>query len=87
MKQSVEQFYEELADCLQRYLPGGEIEVIEMNMLRLKVRIYIAVSFFMLTVHKKLVSRLFKKEKESSVLTTSMVGTFIPLANLKIMFK
>ena len=47
MKQSVEQFYEELADCLQRYLPGGETEVIEMNMLRLKVRIYIAVSFFM----------------------------------------
>lgn len=87
MKQSVEQFYEELADCLQRYLPGGETEVIEMNMLRLKVRNYIAVSFFMLSVRKKLVSRLFKKEKESSVLTTLMVGTLIPLANLKIMFK
>lgn len=47
MKQSVEQFYEELADCLHRYLSGGETEVVEMNMLRLKVRIDIAVSLFM----------------------------------------
>lgn len=46
MKLSVEQFHEKLVDCLRKYLPAGEIEVIEMNMLRLKVRIYIAVSFF-----------------------------------------
>jgi hypothetical protein len=46
VKLSVEEFHQELVDDLLKYLPGGDLEIIEMSILRLKVRFYIAVSFF-----------------------------------------
>ncbi len=46
MKLSVEKFHQELVDAVRQYLPSGDLEIIEMSILRLKVRFYIAVSFF-----------------------------------------
>jgi hypothetical protein len=46
VKLSVEEFHQELVDDLLKYLPSGDLEIIEMSILRLKVRFYIAVSFF-----------------------------------------
>lgn len=46
MKLSVEEFYSQLFDALQRHVPSGDLEITEMNMLRFKGRIYIAVSLF-----------------------------------------
>ena len=46
MKLSVEEFHQELVDDLLKYFPSGDLEIIEMSILRLKVRLYIAVSFF-----------------------------------------
>lgn len=46
MKLSVEEFRKELIKALGKYLPNGEIEMVEVNTLRCKVRVYIAVSIF-----------------------------------------
>lgn len=46
MKLSVEDFHKELVFILRKYLPSSDVEVVEMNMLRYKVRIHIAASFF-----------------------------------------
>ncbi len=46
MKLSIEEFHKQLVDALRKYLPGGNLEINEMSILRLKVRYYIAVSLF-----------------------------------------
>jgi hypothetical protein len=46
VKLSIEEFHKQLVDALRNHLPGGDIEITEMSILRLKVRYHIAVSVF-----------------------------------------
>lgn len=46
MKLSIEEFHKRLVDAFRKYHPGGDLEINEMSILRLKVRYYIAVSLF-----------------------------------------
>lgn len=46
MKLSIEEFYQQVADRLRKYLPGGNLEVTEKSIVRLKVRYHIALSVF-----------------------------------------
>ena len=46
MKLTIEEFHHELTDALRKYLPNGDLEIFEMSMLRLKMRFYITISFF-----------------------------------------
>jgi hypothetical protein len=90
VKLSVEEFHQELVDALLKYLPSGDLEIIEMSILRLKVRFYIAVSFFVdifYAVRTQKVSFAVKKGRESLVLIISLIGILIPLAKLKNMLK
>jgi len=91
VKLSVEEFHEELVNALRKYLPGGDLEIIEMNMLRFKVRIYIALSFFMDVFYAarthKVSFAIVRKGKRIFGIDNLGVGIYIPLANLKIMLK
>ncbi len=46
MKLSIEEFHRELSEMLRKYLPAGEMELLEMNLLRFKGRIHIDLSVF-----------------------------------------
>jgi len=46
MNLSIEKFHEQLVVGLRKYLPGADLEITEMNMVRLKARYYIGISVF-----------------------------------------
>ena len=46
MKQSIEAFEEQLVYGLRKYVPGGNLEIIEKSIMRLKARYHIGISLF-----------------------------------------
>ena len=46
MKQSIEAFEEQLIYGLQKHVPGGNLEIIEKSIMRLKARYHIGISLF-----------------------------------------
>ncbi len=46
MNLSIEEFYQQVADRLRKYLPGGNLEITEKSIVRLKVRYHITLSVF-----------------------------------------
>jgi hypothetical protein len=46
MNLAVGEFHDELVAAFQKYLPSGEVKIVEMNMLRFKGRVSITVSLF-----------------------------------------